>query len=97
MDYRLKKVLTIGAVEELTGLSPRQIRYYEERKLINPKRSAGGTRKYSFDDVEKLVAITEKMNRGISTFDIRNEAKREDGSLKKKMIEGQLNSYFKRY
>lgn len=96
MDYRTKKVLTIGAVEELTGLSPRQIRYYEERRLISPERSEGGTRKYSFTDIEKLVEIIKKMNKGETTYDIRQKAKREEDA-KKKMIEGQLNSYFRRF
>ena len=44
MNYREKKVMTIGIVCELTGLSERQIRYYEERKLIFPERTNGKTR-----------------------------------------------------
>ena len=47
LSYRDRKVITIGMVSELTGLSDRQIRYYEERKLIFPGRSRGGTRIYS--------------------------------------------------
>ncbi|MCD8502788.1 MAG: MerR family DNA-binding transcriptional regulator, partial [Bacillaceae bacterium] len=31
-SYKDKKVITIGVVSELTGLSERQIRYYEEKK-----------------------------------------------------------------
>lgn len=33
-SYKTRKVISIGTVSELTGLSERQIRYYEERKLI---------------------------------------------------------------
>jgi MerR family transcriptional regulator, global nitrogen regulator len=51
-SYKDKKVITIGIVRELTGLSERQIRYYEERKLIFPERTPGGSRKYSFSDIE---------------------------------------------
>lgn len=40
-SYKDKKVITIGVVRDLTGLSERQIRYYEERKLIFPERSQG--------------------------------------------------------
>ena len=49
-SYKYKKVISIGVVSELTGLSQRQIRYYEERKLVFPDRSKG-IRKYSFADV----------------------------------------------
>lgn len=33
-SYKTRKVISIGTVSELTGLSERQIRYYEERKLV---------------------------------------------------------------
>ncbi len=87
-------MITIGVVSELTGLSERQIRYYEERKLIFPERSKGGTRKYSFDDVEKLVDIANKMEDGMQTFEIRREMKKKSG-LREKMLRGQLNAAFK--
>lgn len=74
--YRDKKVITIGVVSELTGLSERQIRYYEERKLIFPERTSGGTRKYSFHDVDRLVDIANKMEDGLHTFEIRTMEKK---------------------
>ncbi|WP_096434758.1 MerR family DNA-binding transcriptional regulator [Alteribacter populi] len=95
-SYKEKKVISIGVVSELTGLSERQIRYYEQRKLIQPERSKGGTRKYSFLDVEGLVDIANKMEDGMQTFEIRKQAKqrlaKED--IKKKMLRGQLNTAF---
>ncbi|UCZ54652.1 MerR family transcriptional regulator [Bacillus shivajii] len=94
MSYKERKVITIGVVSELTGLSERQIRYYEERKLIFPERSNGGTRKYSFNDVERLVDIANKMEDGMQTFEIRREMKRKAG-LREKMLRGQLNAAFK--
>ena len=95
-EYKDKKVITIGIVSELTGLSERKIRYYEERKLINPDRSKGGTRKFSFVDVEKLIDIANKMEDGLQTFEIR---KMEQKALKKKevrerMLRGQINAAF---
>ena len=59
-SYKKRKVITIGVVSELTGLSERQIRYYEERKLIFPERTNKGNRKYSFSDVECLIEIANK-------------------------------------
>lgn len=97
MSIRTKKVMTIGIVSELTGLSLRQIRYYEERKLISPERSKGGTRKFSFEDVEKLMEIAEKMEDGYLTFDIRNmeKAKQTNEQIRKTMLRGQLNAAFR--
>ena len=76
MSFMDKQVMNIGTVSELTGLSERRIRYYENRKLINPKRTVGGTRKYSFRDVEKLVEISRQMEVGWMTAEIRHNAQR---------------------
>lgn len=97
MSYIEKKVITIGIVSELTGLSERQIRYYEERQLIFPERTSGGTRKYSFSDVEKLVDIANKMEDGLQTFEIRKMEKKKEALENKerdRMIQGQLNAAF---
>ena len=99
--YRLKKVISIGTVCELTGLSERQIRYYEERKLVFPKRTKRGTRKYSFEDVENLMEIANKMEEGTPTIEIRREmdkAKKKSSrkEMKKQMIQGLLNAHFKK-
>ena len=71
--YKEKKVITIGIVSELTGLSERQIRYYESRKLIFPERSKRGLRKYSFQDIELLIEIANKLSNGIWTHEIKKD------------------------
>lgn len=92
--YKTKKVLTIGSVVELTELSERQIRYYEERKLIEPARTDGGTRKYSFEDVEKLVNISKQINDGISTYEIRQKERKLDQRTFRELIRTQINAQF---
>lgn len=101
MSYRKKKVIPIGTVAELTGLSVRQIRYYEERKLVTPERTKGGTRKYSFEDVDILAEIANKMEDGMQTYEIRKmwEKEKEREALaqekaRKEMLQGQLNAHF---
>ena len=74
-SYKEKKVITIGIVSELTGLSERQIRYYESRKLIFPERSKRGIRKYSFQDIELLIEIANKLSNGIWTHEIKKDFK----------------------
>lgn len=98
-NYKDRKVITIGIVRELTGLSERQIRYYEERKLIFPERTPGGSRKYSFTDVELLVEIANKIEDGVQTHEIRKEMlkkerKQNEAETRRKMIQGQLNAQF---
>ncbi|WP_308636263.1 MerR family transcriptional regulator [Paenibacillus silvisoli] len=66
-----EKVMSIGTVCDLTGLTERQIRYYEEKKLIFPVRSKGGARKYSFEDVERVKEINGKLRDGFHTFELR--------------------------
>lgn len=95
-SYKDKKVITIGVMSELTGLSERKIRYYEERKLVYPDRTSGGTRKYSFLDVERLLDIAEKMEDGMQTFEIRRmeQKKMKNKELRERMLRGQLNAAF---
>lgn len=61
-DSRPRKALTIGAVAKILGqefddISISKIRYLEDQKLLNPRRTAGGYRLYSQADVERLRAI----------------------------------------
>ncbi|WP_110929610.1 MerR family transcriptional regulator [Bacillus massiliglaciei] len=98
-SLRDKKVMTIKIVKELTGLSERKIRYYEERKLIFPARTSTGNRMFSFSDIEKLMEIAEKLADGVQTDEIRKDIKKRENKKqdqKKEMIKGQLNSHFNR-
>src|SRR4051794_3783068 len=50
--------LQIGEVAELTGLTQRTLRYYEELQLLDPPtRLAGGFRLYSPRDVARVRQI----------------------------------------
>ena len=46
----------ISVAAELAEMHPQTLRMYEQRGLIEPKRSPKGTRLYSHEDVEKLNA-----------------------------------------
>ncbi|MGG0656040.1 MerR family transcriptional regulator [Rummeliibacillus pycnus] len=85
-SYKEKKVISIGIVSELTGLSERQIRYYEDRKLVFPERSKSRIRKYSFQDIEILVDIANQLEDGIWTNEIRKELKRREQDLKNEKV-----------
>jgi MerR family transcriptional regulator/heat shock protein HspR len=50
-------VFMISVAAELAEMHPQTLRMYEQRGLIEPKRSPKGTRLYSQDDVERLRRI----------------------------------------
>lgn len=53
-------LLRIGEVAERAGTSCRTLRYYEELGLLKPAgHSVGGARRYTEDDVARLVRIRE--------------------------------------
>ena len=47
----------IKDVEQRTGLSRANIRYYEQEGLVHPARRKNGYRDYSPDDLETLLRI----------------------------------------
>jgi MerR family transcriptional regulator/heat shock protein HspR len=52
-------VFMISVAAELAQMHPQTLRMYEQRGLIEPKRSPKGTRLYSQEDVERLRRIQE--------------------------------------
>jgi len=54
---RDRGVFMISVAAELAEMHPQTLRIYEARGLIEPKRSAKGTRLYSHADVERLRRI----------------------------------------
>lgn len=49
--------MNIQYVENLTGLSKRMIRHYEDFGLISPRRGENSYREYTQSDVEHLLGI----------------------------------------
>ena len=55
MDDRPRYMISIAAV--LVGMHPQTLRIYENKGLLNPKRTRGNTRLYSEADLERLRLI----------------------------------------
>lgn len=63
---------SITEVRDLTGLSARTLRYYEELGLVpGVRRRAGGRRVYGDDEVERLRFITRLKAMGLSLAEIK--------------------------
>lgn len=59
-------VYGIGVAAELTGLGVQNLRLYESRGLLEPERTAGGTRRYSADDIDRLRRIGDLLAAGLN-------------------------------
>jgi MerR family transcriptional regulator/heat shock protein HspR len=55
MDERPIYMISVAA--DLVGMHPQTLRMYEQKGLVRPKRTPGGTRLYSEADVERLRII----------------------------------------
>ncbi|MBW3592138.1 MAG: helix-turn-helix transcriptional regulator [Actinobacteria bacterium] len=55
MDERPRYMISVAA--ELVGMHPQTLRIYENKGLVQPKRTPGGTRLYSESDLERLRLI----------------------------------------
>lgn len=68
---RSMPLLPISIVMQLTDLTARQIRYYEEHDLIQPHRTEGNRRMFSLNDVDKLLEIKDMIEQGINMAGIK--------------------------
>jgi len=64
-------VYPIGVAQKLTGLSGRQIRYYESEGLLTPHRTKGNQRLYSPSDVDLLLKIKSLLEQGLNIEGVR--------------------------
>ncbi|MBY6050251.1 MerR family transcriptional regulator [Cytobacillus firmus] len=61
----------IGTVMQLTDLTARQIRYYEEHQLISPARTDGNRRLFSLNDIDVLLEIKDLIDQGVNMAGIK--------------------------
>ncbi len=61
-----KPLYTIGVAAELAGVHPQTLRAYEQKGLVTPKRTSGGTRMYSLADLDRLALIGKLTEEGIN-------------------------------
>ena len=67
----------LSVVKSATKLTARQIRYYEERGLINPNRNEGNQRVYSMDEIHQLKEVKLLIEQGINIAGIKKLMKKE--------------------
>lgn len=59
-------VYVISVAAELAGVHPQTLRIYERKGLLDPQRTAGGSRRYSEADISMLQRIQDLTNEGLN-------------------------------
>ncbi|CAM3287057.1 MULTISPECIES: MerR family transcriptional regulator [Paenibacillus] len=60
----------ISELSDKTGVSLRSLRYYEEKELLHPDRSANGYRQYAESDIERVRLIQMYFGLGLTVKEI---------------------------
>ena len=77
---------TTREVVELTGISPRQLQWWDERGIVVPARE-GHARVYSLDDLAEVAVICELRERGFSLQKIRRVIRFLQRELGRRLVE----------
>lgn len=64
------RTFSISVAAELSGLGVQSLRHYEERGVIIPERTRGGTRRYSRGDIARLRRVRELVDGGANIASI---------------------------
>jgi len=59
-------VYSIAVAAELVGVGEQTLRLYERKGLLAPSRTAGGTRRYSEDDLSTVRRVVELLEAGVN-------------------------------
>ena len=83
-------VFPIGTVMKLTDLSARQIRYYEEQRLVIPERSETNRRLYSLNDVDRFLEIKDYLADGLTIMAIQKIFNKNTNPVTKESVKETL-------
>ncbi|MDQ1096688.1 MULTISPECIES: MerR family transcriptional regulator [Chryseobacterium] len=63
-NFLEKLVVGIGEVAEITGIPIRQIRYWEEKGIIESLSQEGKNRRYNYYNIKTILLIKEMLDEG---------------------------------
>lgn len=61
-----RALFSISVAAEVTGVNPQMLRVYEQKGLLDPHRTAGGTRRYSGQELDRIDEITTLLAAGLN-------------------------------
>lgn len=72
---------TIGTLAQAAGVGVETVRFYQRKGLLaQPKRPAGGIRRYDTDDLARLRFVKAAQRLGFSLNDVRELLRLQDGT-----------------
>ena len=71
-------VFAISVAADMVAMEIQNLRVYERHGLVDPDRTAGGTRRYSQDDIERLLRIRGLLAAGLNLAGIARVLELED-------------------
>ncbi len=63
-EFLNKLVVGIGEVSEITGIPTRQIRYWEDKEIIESLSENGKNRRYNYKNIKKMLLVKELLDEG---------------------------------
>lgn len=72
-------VVGIGEVSDITGISTRKIRYWEEKGIISSVDDSSSSRRYNYVNIKKILLIKELVEEG---YTLEAAAKKVDERMK---------------
>jgi DNA-binding transcriptional MerR regulator len=82
----MEKKFTSREVSELTGITPRQLQWWDERGIVTPHRK-GHRRLYSMEDMTEISIICELRRRGFSLQRVRKVMRFLQAEFSKRLAE----------
>lgn len=66
-----ERFLTIGALAKRTGVAVSAIRFYEEKRLLEPIRTSGNQRRFLRSDIRRIsfILIAQKLGLGLTEIE----------------------------
>ncbi|WP_282005550.1 MerR family transcriptional regulator [Propioniciclava sinopodophylli] len=61
-----RALYSISVAAEVTGVNPQMLRIYEQKGLLEPHRTEGGTRRYSTRELERIGEIASLLAAGLN-------------------------------
>src|SRR3990167_5251554 len=89
---RTSDLLPIGELARRTGLSVSAIRFYEDKRLIEPIRTSGNQRRFLRSDIRRLSFILIAQRLGMALGEIDRELRKLHADSDDHLREGGLTS-----
>lgn len=61
-----RALYSISVASEVTGVNPQMLRVYEQKGLLSPYRTEGGTRRYSRQELDRIAEIATLLAAGLN-------------------------------